>query len=170
MRSRSSRRLPISRIVQKMKRVKPRTPKEARAAGIKMRLLGTGMFRAGYKVRNTDLVIKFPVLTGKNDDDPSEGIQHSVQEIRRLRRLKKAGTLNQFLPEVLYYDKKSGVIMMRYYPEFDGYEEQADAMGKMVGKLIYRIAGVRCTDIHTENVRKGRWDGLKNAVIIDLGY
>jgi hypothetical protein len=134
-----------------------------------MRLLGTGMFRSGYKVRHTDLVIKFPIREGK-DDNGSEGIQHSTQEMRRLRRLKKAGTLNQFLPEVLYYDKKSGVIMMRYYPEFDGYEEQADAMGKMVGKLIYRIARVRCTDIHTENVRKGRWDGLKNAVIIDLGY
>lgn len=129
-----------------------------------MRLLGTGMFRSGYKVRHTDVVIKFPV------DADAEGIQHSTQEMRRLRRLKSAGTLNPFLPEVFYYNKKSGVIAMRYYPEFEGYEEQADAMGKMIGKLIYRIARVQCNDIHTENVRKGRWDGLKNAVIIDLGY
>ena len=131
-----------------------------------MRLLGRGLFRAGYKVKNTDIVLKFP----NTPDKSGENIQHRTQEIRRLRRLKKAGTLNPFLPEVFYYDKKSGVIAMRYYPEFDGYEEQADAMGKMIGKLIYRIARVRCTDIHTENVRKGRWDGLKNAIIIDLGY
>lgn len=129
-----------------------------------MRLLGTGAFRDGYKVRNCDLVIKFPQTLKAG---PEEGRQHSAQEIRRLRRLRKSGTLGEFLPEVFYYDKKSGVIAMRYYREFDDFEDQADAMGKMIQKLIYRIARVRCTDIHTDNVRRGRqW----NAILIDLGY
>jgi hypothetical protein len=149
-------------VIQKIKNLAPTSPEDVRKAGIKMRLLGTGMFRSGYKVRNTDVVLKFPVVTS---GDREEGIQHSKQEIDRLRRLKRAGTVEQFLPEVFYYNKKTGVIAMRYYPAYDGFEEQADAMGKMVSKLFYRIARVRCTDIHTENVRKG-----ENAIIIDLGF
>lgn len=151
-------------MIRKLKATCPKTVAEARAAGIKMRLLGTGLFRSGYKIKNSDVVLKFPHNSG--DVRLREGIEHSTQEIRRLRRLRAVGGLDQFLPEILYYDKKAGVIAMRYYPEFEGFEEQADAMGAMIGKLLFKIARVRCTDIHTENVRKARW----NAVIIDLGY
>jgi len=125
-----------------------------------MRLLGKGLFRSGYKIKGCDLVIKFP-------GDDAEDKQHSRAEIRRLRRLRKAGTLGEFLPEVFYYDPKSGVVVMRYYREFENFEKQADAMGRMIQKLIFRIARVRCTDIHTENVRKR---DMKDAVLIDLGY
>jgi len=125
-----------------------------------MRLLGKGLFRSGYKIKGCDLVIKFP-------GSKSEDRQHSRAEIRRLRRLRKAGTLGEFLPEVFYYDSKSGVIVMRYYREFDNFEKQADAMGRMIQKLIYRIARVYCSDIHTENVRRRE---QKDCVLIDLGY
>jgi 5-methylthioribose kinase len=135
-----------------------------------MRLLGSGVFRQGYKVRGCDLVIKFPNPAVKDID--TENRQHSATEIRRIRRLRAAGTLEQFLPEVFYYDKKTGVVAMRYYKEFKNFEEQADAMGRMIQKLIYRIARVRCADIHTGNVRQRNSPPahLKDAVLIDLGY
>jgi tRNA A-37 threonylcarbamoyl transferase component Bud32 len=122
-----------------------------------MRILGEGVYRSGYKVRHCDLVIKFPT--------DAEGVKHSAQEIKRLRRLKQCGTLDRFLPEVFYYDKKSGVIVMRYYPEFVDFEDEADAMGSMIGALIQRLTRVKCSDIHTDNVRQNKDD----AIIIDLG-
>lgn len=133
-----------------------------------MRLLGMGLFRSGYKIRNCDLVIKFP---GKDDVKPSDGGKenraHSAQEIRRINRLMKTGALNRFLPEIFYHDTKTGVIVMRYYPPFKDFEELADALGRMVGDLIFRITRVKCTDVHTENVRRGPND---RAILIDLGY
>jgi hypothetical protein len=133
-----------------------------------MRLLGAGLFRSGYKIRNCDLVIKFP---GKDDVKPSvggkENRDHSLQEVRRLKRLMKDGTLNRFLPEIFYHDKKTGVVVMRYYPPFKDFEELADALGRMIGHLIFRVTRVRCTDVHTENVRRGQYD---RAILIDLGY
>ena len=89
-------------------------------------------------------------------------------EIRRIRKLRESSTLTPFLPEVIYYDRKAGVVAMRYYEAFEDFERQADAMGKMIGKMIYRISGVKCTDVHTENVRRGR--GRLDAILIDLGF
>jgi hypothetical protein len=134
---------------------------------MKLRFLGKGLFREGFKVVNSDVVVKFPLEFSMNDDDPTEGRIHSKQEIRRLKRLKKEGTLKRYLPEIFYYNTKTGVIAMRYYEEFDNFEEQADAMGQMMGTLIPRVTRVRCDDIHTENIRRGPND---RAILIDLGY
>lgn len=131
---------------------------------MKLKLLGVGLFREGFKIKNSDVVIKFPLRA----ETTKEGIEHSRSEMRRLRRLRATGTLEPFLPEVLYYDKKNGVIAMRYYKNFESYEQQADAMGRMIEKMIYRIAHVRVTDIHTENVRRGR--ASRDVTLIDLGY
>ena len=57
---------------------------------------------------------------------------------------------------------------MKYYERFKDFEDQADAMGFMIGKLIYRITRVRCSDIHTENIRQGRYPNAR-AVLVDLG-
>jgi hypothetical protein len=113
----------------------------------------------GFKVVNCDLVIKMPIATGNG------GREHSASEMRRLRRLKRVGMLDKFLPEVFYYNKTSGVIAMRYYPPYESFEDQADALGTLAGDLIHRLTRVRCNDIHTDNVR----EGPRNAVIIDLG-
>jgi len=143
--------------------MRPTRVGQLRAAGLKLRLLGSGAFREGFKVVNADVVIKFPI-----SKSTSQGVKHSAQEVRRIRRLRESSTLAPFLPEVLYYDRASGVIAMRYYSEFEDFEKQADAMGKMIGKMIYRISGVKCTDVHTENVRRGR--GRLDCVLIDLGF
>ncbi len=151
------RKTPVIRIIQKIRALKPKTVADLRTAGIRLRLLGEGLYRAGFKVINCDLVVKFPEKTG--------GRAHARSEMRRLSRLKKLGVLDRFLPEVLYFDRETGVIAMRYYPAFEDFEAQADALGHLAGVLIRRLTRVSCSDIHTENVRQG----LKNAVIIDLG-
>jgi hypothetical protein len=73
------------------------------------------------------------------------------------------------LPEVFYYDKARGIIVMRKYPKYDSFEDQADAMGQMIQRLIFAVVRIRCQDIHTENVRKRRMNH-DQSVLIDLGY
>ena len=73
------------------------------------------------------------------------------------------------LPEVFYHDKKSGVIVMRKYPKYDNYKSQADAMGEMIQRLVYKLTKVSCSDIHSENVRKRRFN-KEQSVLVDLGY
>lgn len=73
------------------------------------------------------------------------------------------------LPEVFYYDKARGIVVMRKYPKYDSFEDQADAMGQMIQRLIFAVVGIRCQDIHTENVRKRRMNH-DQSVLIDLGY
>ena len=158
-----SRKGPIKRIVQRIRALKPRTVEEARAAGFKMRKLGEGMYRRVYKVKNYDIVFKFP---GATAETKTGGRKHAAQEMNRLKRLRRCEALHRFLPEIYYYDKDSGVIAMKYYPPFADFEEEADAMGRMIGTLIQKLTRVRCNDIHTENVRQNRED----TVIIDLGF
>ena len=92
---------------------------------------------------------------------------HSADEVRRIRQLQKEGTLKDFLPEVFYHDKKSGTVVMRYYPKFKDFESQADAMGEIISHLIYKATRIRCSDVHTENIRCGK---SRLAILIDLGY
>jgi len=153
----SKRKTSAIRVIRKIQALKPASAKALREAGVRLRLLGTGLYRAGFKVVNCDLVVKFPEKTG--------GRGHAASEMRRLKRLKKLGVLDKFLPEVLYYDKPTGVIAMRYYPAYEDFEAQADALGHLAGVLIHRLTRVHCSDIHTDNVRQG----VKNAVVIDLG-
>lgn len=134
-----------------------------RREGMRLRLLGVGAYREAYRIVNADVVIKFPRSKTTN-----EGRKHSQQEMARIKQLKENTCLAEFLPEVLYYDKSTGVIAMRHYSEFKGFEEQADAMGRMIQKMMTRLSGVQCTDVHTENVRRGR--GRQDCILIDLGF
>ena len=81
--------------------------------------------------------------------------------------LKRFGTAPT--PAHFYYDKTHGIIVMRKYPKYDSFEDQADAMGQMIQRLIFAVTKVRCQDIHTENVRKRRMNH-DQSTLIDLGY
>ncbi len=70
------------------------------------------------------------------------------------------------LPEVFYYDKTKGIVVMRKYPKYWSFENQANAMGRMIQRLVYAVTRVKCQDIHTGNVRRGR----AQSILIDLGY
>ncbi len=163
----SKAKIPITRIVRKLRAIRPQQASDLRAAGVSLRLLGSGLYRDGYKVKDCDLVLKFPrkIALKSGKKSLAEGRKHSAAEIRRLRRLRQVTCLDKFLPEIFYYDKKSGVIGMKYYPTFTDFEDQADAMGTVIESLIFGVSRIRCTDIHTENVRQNK----ERAVIIDLG-
>ena len=58
---------------------------------------------------------------------------------------------------------------MQWYPRPKDDAETVELLGKIIKKLVSRIAGVHMSDIHADNVRKRRVDWM-SAVITDLGY
>ena len=128
-------------------------------SGIKLRYIDEGVFRKVYKISGCPLVVKFPL-----DND---GIQHSVSEMRRIRRLGRIKELLPHLPKVLYFNGKSGIVVMEYYKALDP-EKGVELLGKVIKKLVSRIAKVAMSDIHSDNIRQGRRGEI--VVFSDLGY
>lgn len=153
----------VKYVLRKVRAAKPSTPKEFRALGLALRAIGSGAFRDVFKVVNCDLVVKFPM------EGRTHGKKHTLSEVRRLTRLRKSRVMRPHLPEVFYLDKQHGIVIMRYYPEYESFEAQADSMGNLIQRLIYAHTRVRTSDIHTGNVHKRRTNH-EQSVIIDLGY
>ena len=58
---------------------------------------------------------------------------------------------------------------MQFYPRPKDDAETVELLGKIIKKLVSRIARVQMSDIHSDNVRKRRGDWM-SAVFTDLGY
>ena len=155
----SSRFLPVRTVLSRITKSRPTTPVEFRAIGIKLRFIDAGVFREVYKISGAPLVVKFPL-----DND---GIQHSVSEMRRIRRLGRIKELLPHLPKVLYFNGKSGIVVMEYYKALDP-EKGVELLGKVIKKLVSRIAKVAMSDIHADNIRQGKRGEV--VVFSDLGY
>jgi hypothetical protein len=136
-------------------------PADFKAAGIRLRYIDEGAFRQVYKVSGCPLVVKFPL--------DKDGIQHSVSEIRRIRQLGRIKELVPHLPKIHYFDRKSGVLVTHFYPRPKNDAETVELLGKVIKKLVSRIARVGMSDIHADNVRKHRGDWM-SAIFTDLGY
>ena len=158
--------------IARIRKYKPTTPDEFRAAGVPLGgMLGCGAFREVLEVRDCPLVVKFPLNEGEPDDDTHkenfhEGIMHSALEMKKLKRLNSFVWIRRFLPKVYYYDRKHGIIVMRYYKLMTKHEFLFDT--KFVYTLIKRSTGVSISDYTWGNVGKmGRND---TPVLIDCGY
>ena len=151
--------LPVRTVIARIIKEMPTTPRAFRDIGIKLRYIDEGVFRKVYKISGCPLVVKFPVDSG--------GIQHSVSEMRRIRRLGRIKELLPHLPKVLYFNGKSGLVVMEYYPALDP-EKGVELLGKVIKKLVSRIAQVAMSDIHSDNIRRGKRGEI--VVFSDLGY
>ena len=147
-----------AQLVKKLRAAKPQDRSDFNRMGLRLTYLKSGVFRDGYKVTRCDAVVKFP----KGD----EGKEHTRAEVARIRRLRNSPVLRPYLPEILYYDSRAGIVVMRYYPKFRSFETQVDTMCNMVERLIRAATGCRVSDLHSENIH----DHDGDAVIIDLGY
>ena len=152
----------VRKIVRLVKERRPKNPSEFLKVGIPLTRISEdqGLFRKVYKVRNCDLVVKFPkALSGKI---------HSRDEVTRIKKLRRFAVMRPHLPTVHYFDAVNSVLVMDYCPKFTTYEKEADAMGAFIMKLIKSATGFALGDIHSENVHKHV--SRDSAVIIDCGY
>lgn len=153
----------LATAIRRIKRFKPRTFEDFGKAGIPFgKNLGGGVFREAYQIKDLPLVVKFPI-----EDD---GIDHSRDEMRKIKKFSKFKFLRKYLPKVYYYDRQSGVIVMKFYEDFEDCGDACDAVGTLAGELIKRLTGVSMVDIHSENVRVRDTYKPPRLVFCDLGY
>src|ERR1700722_6019834 len=110
--SNSPRSLPVRTVISHIVKARPTSPTAFKSIGIKLRYLDEGVFREVYKISGCPLVVKFPL----EDGGIADGVQHSISEVNRIKRLSKIKELVPHLPKILYHDRKNGVLVMRYYP------------------------------------------------------
>lgn len=159
--------------LRKIKTNRPTSLKEFETLGLLGMYVGAGVFRESYRIRGTNLIVKFPL----NDaglgmpPDYKDGIAHSRTEMCRLDKLWKIKALRAHLPKVWYYDKTHGIIVMTHYIKLFGYGgwKKIELLGKVINKLVKQYAHTSMTDIHGDNTRMtaGR---KKRIVFVDLGY
>lgn len=133
--------------------------------GFRLNYLGAGVFREVARIAGCDLVVKFPL---DEADGPAEGIAHSISEMSRIEKLSRVPELKPHLPKVFYFDRKNGIIVMQFYPELKP-NAAVELLGKILRKLVSRVAKVSMNDIHDGNVRRKR-KGWEQLVFTDLGY
>jgi hypothetical protein len=152
----------VRKVIRLIKERRPKNPSEFNKIGIPLTRISEdqGIFRKVYKVRNCDLVVKFPKARS--------GAIHTRDEVAKIKKLKKFAVMRPHLPTVHYYDAANSVLVIDYCPKFTTYEKEADAMGAFIMRLIKSATGVTIGDIHSENVHKHVT--RDNAVIIDAGY
>lgn len=166
----------LTQAVSLIKKRRPTTPDEFREAGLVLEKKpeGTGAFREVVKIKGQPLVVKFPLAEGTHDPKRGKklsfrrGKMHSTVEVRKIHELSKIRWMRKHLPKVYYHDKKSGVLVMHWYKNFEDDVDALRAIGRLVTRLVAKWQGVGVTDIHEDNVRMGRTK--KDAILIDLGY
>ena len=65
----------------------------------------------------------------------------------------------------IIFDKKNGVLVMSYYHRMTP-ERGVELLGKIVQKLVSKIARVQMADIHADNVR----NAAGRLIFVDCGY
>jgi len=167
--SKNQRKLMTNRLALTLiKKNRPKTHLETQLLGLKLVHLGTGAFRAVYRIKGTDFVIKF--LTDGFFDE------HSRDEVNNIKKLAKSKSLRPHLPRIHYYDPKLGVIVMNYYTRYNktraNKPHPARAYGDitwervLISDLIKELTGVNFSDLWDENLRMDKNDVVK---FVDVG-
>jgi tRNA A-37 threonylcarbamoyl transferase component Bud32 len=137
--------------------------------GLKLIHVGSGAFRSVYRIKNTNLVIKFPDLYEYGED-------HSRDEVRTIKKLYKYKVLRSYLPKIFYFDHRSSVIVMEYYDKYNdrkaGNPHPMRTYGDitwervLIIELIAKLTGAYFGDLYNINLRL---DKNKHVKFVDMG-
>jgi hypothetical protein len=152
--------------VRAIKKFNPETPEDFKKLGLKLTCIGHGVFREVFMINGLNLVVKFPLSEEGLAPDFRAGKMHTTVEVKKVAALSKFRELRPYLPTIYYHNRKTGVLVMRYYPTYDDPSVQIEHLGRVIQRLIYRVTGVNCADIHSGNVNHNN----NRCVLIDLGY
>src|ERR1700675_3136620 len=139
--------------------------------GLNLIHVGSGAFRSAYRIKDTDLVIKFP-----QESDKRYAKFHSAAEVRKIKHFTQYKSLRPHVPKIYYHDTKTGVIVMkRYYPisKSEGplvnhhNDGEFDWRLLLIGKLIKDLTGKSFEDGSGSNLAVDEKNVLK---FIDIGY
>lgn len=149
--------------IRRILKARPTTPKGFDKIGLHLKIIDAGVFRETWQIRGLPLAVKFPL--------DRDGVYHSRTEMRKIARLSRFPSLRKYLPKIYYYDSKSGVIVMKFYPNFYDDIDACEAVGDLAGVLLKELTGVEVIDIHSGNIRtKNPRRESPKVVLVDLGY
>jgi hypothetical protein len=157
------------RALRLIRKGQPKTVEEAASLGIGLDEVGKGAFRTAYRIRGTNLLIKFPLMynygaSGREDWNNKEGKNHTRMEVKKIRALMKFPIMRKHIPPVYYFNGRDGIVVTRYYPKS---RWVPSATNNLVYGIIKEYCGVNLGDITPDNVRT---EPSCNLVFIDLGY
>lgn len=132
------------------RRYNPSTFEEAKAIGFKLKYLGEGCFREGYAIEvfPRPLVVKFPKYK------ELDNIYHSNEEftiVSSLRKKKEYKVLHRYLPDILYHNKKTGVIVMPLYEKYEYGTDVSNTVETVLANLVTDL-GFNDHDVHCNNI------------------
>ncbi len=99
------------KLIASIKKIEPKTPAELKRGGIRIRRYAFGCFRKVYKLIGFSLVIKFPL---SDTHELRMTRSHARKEQRSFRRL-QISLLRALVPEILYWNSRWGVTVVRFY-------------------------------------------------------
>jgi hypothetical protein len=166
-------------VAQVLKDHHPKSPKEFKEkCGMKLMKLGTGLYRSTYKVVGVSVVIKFPnYMCGVDKSEYHtyrDEVYHMISEHRAISKIlrckRKYRMLKQFVPDVYYFNRKTGVIATEQCVKLRNSDVSMakDMLVHLVNDIVELTWAARgCTDLHSSNIGVSLSGDLK---IIDFGY
>lgn len=153
------------KIVSLIKRWKPLTVKDIlEDCRLPLQYVGGGAFRDVYRIIGTPYVLKIPCEDGATELN----LEHSRDEFtawRRISRNKKFSQLHRFMPEIVYYNRTSGIILVCYYKSLS-YSSETLKVARRTEALVRQVLGREWSDIHYRNIGI---DSNGRYVLLDLG-
>ena len=157
----------IKNVIKLFKKHNP-SKSEVKELGLTLKMIGKGLFRKAYRVNDLPLILKTPRHGCAHPDYDSE-MYHMKQEVERIRDIKKSRRFRPFrryLPDILYFNKDTGVLLMPEYEKVGNVSRRV--VSDILSNLSYDLNDGSGSDLHDENIR---YDPTREGyVIIDLGY
>lgn len=156
-------------VIKRLIKHQPRTAQEVLdKCELPLLYIGGGSFRDAYFVVGTDLVIKIPRWLA-NKKRYEKNIQHAKDEYFIWRRMRtsrrKYNAFKKYLPDLLYFNSNTGVIVVRKY-EKARYTKANNQLIIELEKAITKIMDTDEADIHYGNLGVDKDGSVK---IIDMG-
>jgi len=161
------------RALNLIRKNRPTSLKQFSELGLLGRFIGAGVFREVYKVKDSGLIAKFPLNEAGKGKTPNytSGVEHSASEVRKIRKLSKFKELRPHMPEIVYYDRVNGIVVMKYYPRLDlMYDARIELLGNVLGKVVRKLTHASMRDIRGDNVRMTGPKNRRRMIFADLGY
>jgi hypothetical protein len=146
----------------------PKTVEEAASLAIGLYEVGQGAFRTAYRIRGTNLLIKFPLMY--NYGGPKElwhdkdGKNHTRMEVKKIRALLEFPIMRRHIPPVYYFNSRDGVMVTKYYSKS---KWVSSATNNLVSDMVKEYCGVTLGDLTPDNLRT---EPMGNLIFLDLGY
>ena len=170
----------IKKVIRLFKKHTPKTVKEVKKLGLKVKKIGDGAYREVYQIEGLEIVAKFKttkartIYNQKERDAEYENSEHMLDEIATYNRINKHDKYKKFrkyVSKIYWYDTTNCVILEKKYTHLTSktikrsFEWMIDDIEKLAEKLFPNSA----LDLHWANYGIDTFRGKQRLVVIDLG-